>query len=66
MIQIGLFVAFALFGGTNILFAESLPSGSPENALAEVSNLKRLVKQKDLQIMRLRNQIDELVEQLEQ
>jgi len=66
MIQIGLFVAFALCGGTNILFAESLPSGSPENALAEVSNLKRLVKQKDLQIMRLRNQIDELVEQLEQ
>lgn len=66
MIQIGLFVAFALCGGTNILFAESLSSGPSENALAEVSNLKRLVKQKDLQIIRLRNQIDELVEQLEQ
>ena len=66
MIRIGLFVAFALCGGTDFLFAEPLPSGSSESALDEVANLKRLVKQKDLQIMRLRNQIDELVEQLEQ
>ena len=66
MIRIGLFVAFALCGGTEFLFAEPLPSGPSESALDEVANLKRLVNQKDLQIMRLRNQIDELVEQLEQ